>query len=59
MVAPKNETSSGRIEGNEIKEMLGSVLDNEGASHNEKRKILKGIIEKQNGGEGNANWQGK
>ena len=56
---PKNETSSGRIEGNEIKEMLGSVLENEGASHNEKRKILKGIIEKQNGGEGNANWQGK
>ncbi|XP_066929579.1 uncharacterized protein [Clytia hemisphaerica] len=58
IVAPKNETSSGRIEGNEIKEMLGTVLDSEGASHNEKRKILKGIIEKQNGGEGNANWQG-
>ena len=42
-----NETSrNSDNSGKEMKELLGSVLENEGVSHKEKRKILRGLTDK-------------
>ena len=44
---PSPPSTSGRIEGSAINDVIGSVLDNVGASHKERQAILRGIIGQQ------------
>jgi len=54
-----NETTQSDNAGKEVKELLGSVLENEGVSHKEKRKILRGLSDKQRDGsfDPTSSWQ--
>ena len=57
----QSATTTGRIEGSAINDVIGSVLEDVGASHKEKQAILRGIIGQQRHPEVSASsssWEG-